>query len=92
MPSPRYNMSSDTAPFVPPQRYPSPPRNMYYEVPQGKPAPPAEKPKPIFPWEDQQPRASRVFVDPLPPTPAAPEPESSVTDGSTIAPSGEVLS
>lgn len=87
MPSPRYNMSSNTAPFVPPQRYPSPPRNMYYEVPQGKPAPPAEKPKPIFPWEDQQPRASRVFVDPLPPPPAAPEPESSVTDGSTIAPS-----
>ncbi len=55
-------MSSDPAPFVPPERYPSPPKGMWYEVPKEPPAPPHEKPKPIFPWETHQPRASRVFA------------------------------
>ncbi len=56
-----YDMSSDAAPFVPPERYPSPPKNMWYEVPKQPPAPPTEKPKPLFPWETHQPRPTRVF-------------------------------
>lgn len=80
-----YEMSSDAAPFVPPQRYPSPPRNMWYEVPKEKPAPPTEKPPPIFPWESQQPKPTRVFADEIKPF----EPEPSITEASTVATSGE---
>lgn len=58
-----YEMSSDTSAFVPPQRYPSPPKNMYYEVPQHPPAPPEQKPPAIFPWEMIRPQASRVFIN-----------------------------
>jgi len=69
-PSTQYTMSSDPAPFVPPARYPSPPKNMYYEVPKEKPASPAQPPKPVFPWEGNQPRPSRTFAgersDPTP--------------------------
>lgn len=81
-PQMHYEMSSDPAPFVPPQRYPSPPKNMYYEVPREKPASRAEKPRPIFPWEIEQPRASRIFADDAYP------PEPSLTEGSTVTPSG----
>lgn len=80
-----YEMSSDYAPFVPPQRYPSPPRNMWYEVPKEKPAPHTEKPRPIFPWEIQQPKPTRVFADAVVPS----EPEPSMTEASTVATSGE---
>lgn len=47
---------------------------MWYEVPEEKPKP-AEKPKPIFPWEQQEdrPKATRVFAEDLPPEPE-PEP------------------
>ncbi|KAH8888869.1 hypothetical protein GQ53DRAFT_235278 [Thozetella sp. PMI_491] len=61
-PQTHYEMSSDPAPFVPPERYPSPPRNMWYEVPKERPAPAHERPRPIFPWETHQPRATRVFA------------------------------
>ncbi|KAL2163130.1 hypothetical protein VTH06DRAFT_6966 [Thermothelomyces fergusii] len=61
LPQAHYAMSSDTAPFVPPERYPSPPKNMWYEVPKTPPAKPEEKPKPIFPWETHQPKPARVF-------------------------------
>lgn len=61
-PHTHYAMSSDTAPFVPPERYPTPPKNMWYEVPKEPPANPKEKPKPVFPWETHQPRPTRVFV------------------------------
>lgn len=84
-PQTHYEMSSDYAPFIPPPRYPSPPRNMWYEVPKEKPATRAEKPRPIFPWESQQSRPTRVFADE--PTPSEPEP--SVTEGSTVTASGE---
>lgn len=62
-PSTHYEMSQDTAPFVPPQRYPSPPKNMWYEVPKERPAPPEQQPRPIFPWETQRPQPSRMFID-----------------------------
>lgn len=86
-PQMHYEMSSDYAPFVPPQRYPSPPRNMWYEVPKEKPAPHTEKPRPIFPWESQQPKPTRVFADEVIPT--EPEPAPSMTEASTVATSGE---
>lgn len=82
-PQTHYEMSSDTAPFVPPPRYPSPPRDMWFEVPKEPPAPPAAKPRAIFPWETHQPRASRVFAD-LPP-----EPEPAATEEPAAEASGE---
>ena len=61
-PSTHYEMSRDSGLFIPPIRYPSPPKNMWFEVPRGPPAPPAHRPNPIFPWEGHQPRASRSFA------------------------------
>ncbi|KAI1391319.1 glycosyltransferase family 8 protein [Hypoxylon trugodes] len=61
-----YEMSHDSTPFVAPQRYPSPPRDMWYEVPKERPAPPSEPPKPIFPWETERAPPSRVFPDERP--------------------------
>lgn len=55
-------MSKDHTLFVPPERYPSPPKNMGYE----RPAPVTAKPKPIFPWEDHRPQPTRVFPDDSP--------------------------
>ncbi|KAJ4145634.1 hypothetical protein LMH87_004480 [Akanthomyces muscarius] len=60
-PNTHYSMSQDVKPFVPPARYPSPPRDMWYEVPTHRPAPSSQSPKAIFPWEGQQPQASRAF-------------------------------
>ncbi|KAI1133921.1 glycosyltransferase family 8 protein [Hypoxylon sp. FL0543] len=62
-PSILYEMSQSTAPFIPPERYPSPPKNMWYEVPKESPAPTAKPPKPIFPWEEHRPEPTRVFPD-----------------------------
>ncbi|KAI0834180.1 glycosyltransferase family 8 protein [Hypoxylon sp. FL0890] len=61
-PSIVYEMSRSTAPFIPPERYPSPPKNMWYQVPKESPAS-ASKPKPIFPWEEHRPEPTRVFPD-----------------------------
>ncbi|KAI1365926.1 nucleotide-diphospho-sugar transferase [Xylaria arbuscula] len=58
-----YEMSKSTTPFIPPQHYPSPPKNMWYEVPKEAPAALSDPPKPIFPWETSRPKPSRVFVD-----------------------------
>lgn len=54
-------MSQDVKPFVPPARYPSPPKDMWYEVPKQRPAPSTQAPKSIFPWEAKQPQPSRAF-------------------------------
>lgn len=56
-------MSQEATPFVAPERYPSPPKNMWYEVPKEPPAPPSEPPRPIFPWEQSRSPPSRVFPD-----------------------------
>ncbi|PNH42365.1 hypothetical protein VD0004_g4931 [Verticillium dahliae] len=77
-----YTMSQDPAPFVPPPRYPSPPKDMWYEVPKEKPAPPSQKPRAIFPWESNQPRPSRVFTD-LPAESDAEKSEATPTEAST---------
>ncbi|KAM0266427.1 hypothetical protein ACHAPA_006857 [Fusarium lateritium] len=67
-----YEMSRDTTPFVPPERYPSPPKNMWYEVPKEKPAPRTKPATEIFPWERNRPRPTRTFAgEPEP----VPEPE-----------------
>ncbi|KAJ4156773.1 glycogenin glucosyltransferase [Fusarium falciforme] len=64
-PSTHYEMSQDTTPFVPPERYPSPPKNMWYEVPKEPPAPPTKAPSEIFPWERNRPPPTRSFAEPL---------------------------
>ncbi|KAH7152965.1 family 8 glycosyl transferase [Dactylonectria macrodidyma] len=71
-PSTHYEMSQDTTPFVPPVRYPSPPRNMWYEVPKERPAPRSQAPVEIFPWERNRPPPTRSFVD-EPPEPVPSE-------------------
>ncbi|KAI1771818.1 glycosyltransferase family 8 protein [Hypoxylon cercidicola] len=62
-PSIVYEMSQESTPFVAPERYPSPPKNMWYEVPKEPPAPPSKPPKPIFPWEESRSPPSRIFPD-----------------------------
>jgi glycogenin glucosyltransferase len=53
-------MSSDPTPFKAPERYPDPPKDMYYEVPK---TPTYQKPAPIFPWERDAPKPTRVFPE-----------------------------
>ncbi|KAI0003615.1 glycosyltransferase family 8 protein [Xylariaceae sp. FL0662B] len=87
-----YEMSRDSAPFVAPKRYPSPPKDMWYEVPKEPPAPSSEPLKPIFPWEMNQPPPSRVFADEPSTSSGGPRPlpvfrlpsESAVTEASTV--------
>ncbi|KAF4334350.1 glycogenin-2 beta [Fusarium beomiforme] len=84
-PSTHYEMSRDTAPFIPPERYPSPPKNMWYEVPKEKPAPRSKPAPEIFPWEHNRPRPTRTFVgEPEPPAPKPePTPEESGSEPGT---------
>ncbi|KAK4127663.1 glycosyltransferase family 8 protein [Parathielavia appendiculata] len=86
-PQTHYAMSSDPAPFVPPVRYPSPPKDMWYEVPKEPPAHLTEKPKPVFPWESHQPRPTRVFSHPVPePEPPVAEPTPARSGGEETVP------
>ncbi|KAL2074448.1 hypothetical protein VTL71DRAFT_8226 [Oculimacula yallundae] len=59
-PATHYDMSSDVNQFKAPERYPDPPKNMYYEVPK---TPTYQKPAPIFPWEKDAPKPTRVFLE-----------------------------
>ncbi|KAH7246817.1 hypothetical protein B0J15DRAFT_74949 [Fusarium solani] len=95
-PSTHYEMSQDTAPFVPPERYPSPPKNMWYEVPKEPPAPPTKAPSEIFPWERNRPPPTRSFVEPPAPEPVpepvvepAPQPSVVHTGGPSHQPPGQ---
>ncbi|KAH6953218.1 nucleotide-diphospho-sugar transferase [Fusarium avenaceum] len=72
-----YEMSRDTTPFVPPARYPSPPKNMWYEVPKEKPAARSKPAPEIFPWERNRPRPTRTFAEPEPVPEPEPTPEES---------------
>ncbi|KAF2477057.1 nucleotide-diphospho-sugar transferase [Lindgomyces ingoldianus] len=69
-PTQTYEFSESRELFHAPQSYPEPPKDMWYQVPETKPAP-AEKPKPIFPWEREpdRPKPTRVFAEDLPPPP-----------------------
>ena len=62
LPTHQYTMSEDIGLFKPPRSYPEPPKDMYYEVPRQR-ATPTSKPKPIFPWEENQAPAKRVFAE-----------------------------
>ena len=53
-------MSSDKSSFKAPEKYPDPPKNMWYEVPK---TPTYQKPAPIFPWEKDPPKPTRVFPE-----------------------------
>ena len=59
-PATHYDFASDPTPFKAPERYPDPPKDMYYEVPK---TPTYQKPTPIFPWEKDAPKPSRVFPE-----------------------------
>ncbi len=61
-----YKFSEDRELFRAPQAYPEPPKDMYYEVPAEKPSL-SDKPKPIFPWEANPAKPTRVFADDTPP-------------------------
>jgi len=65
-------MSTDTKLFTPPNKYPEPPQDMYYQVPERVPTPP--RPKPIFPWEAHARKPTRVFPTQKPPSPPPPPP------------------
>ena len=58
-------MSADANLFRPPKTYPVVPKNMYYEVPSAPLA--TDCLKPIFPWEENQAKPTRVFVNDVPP-------------------------
>lgn len=66
----KYEMSRDHGLFKPPQAYPEAPKDMYYKVPDTKPAT-SERPKPIFPWEHHAHKPTRVFADDGPQSPQA---------------------
>ncbi|KAJ4361810.1 glycogenin glucosyltransferase [Neocucurbitaria cava] len=84
-PSQTYTFSDSHSLFKAPQAYPEPPRDMWYRVPETKPKP-AEKPKPIFPWERQadRPAATRVFAEDLPVQPSPPAVSSPIHSFSTV--------
>ncbi|MCJ1384637.1 glycogenin glucosyltransferase [Xylographa soralifera] len=56
-----YTMSSDRNLYHAPKSYPEPPKDMWYQVPKEQPA--NERPKPIFPWEENQAKPTRVFAE-----------------------------
>jgi glycogenin glucosyltransferase len=61
-PATHYEMSQDAGLFIPPARYPSPPKNMWFDVPKEPPSSSAHRSQSIFPWEVHQPRPSRYFA------------------------------
>lgn len=76
-------MSSDPTPYKAPERYPDPPKDMYYEVPK---TPTYQKPAPIFPWETKDaPKPTRVFAEDedLQPTSLEPTEDEEATDQAT---------
>ncbi|KAK4192981.1 nucleotide-diphospho-sugar transferase [Podospora australis] len=85
-PQTHYEMSSDATPFVAPERYPSPPKDMWYSVPNERPAPHSERPRAIFPWETNQPQPTRVFGPSAPSSPQGGRSRSgsTMTDTSTV--------
>lgn len=63
-PSQHYTFNEDKELFRAPKSYPEPPKDMWYKVPESKPAPPEIRPPPIFPWEQRDiARPTRVFAD-----------------------------
>jgi glycogenin glucosyltransferase len=99
-PTQQYTFSDSRNLFKAPQAYPEPPRDMWYKVPEHKPNKPADRPKPIFPWEQQpdRPQATRIFAEDIQPelSPAVTSPTHPFStvhyeDGDRAAPSGEAV-
>jgi glycogenin len=89
----QYEMSEDKSLFQAPTKYPEPPKDMYYQVPETKPQPDA-RPPPIFPWEARQAKPTRVFPKPAPPPEPEPKPAvttPSVTNAEAPKTEGETL-
>ncbi|KAJ5042734.1 uncharacterized protein L3040_004131 [Drepanopeziza brunnea f. sp. 'multigermtubi'] len=59
-PATHYDMSSDPTPWKAPERYPDPPKNMYYEVPK---TPTHQELVFSFPWEKDPSRPKRFFPE-----------------------------
>ncbi|OJD36309.1 glycosyltransferase family 8 protein [Diplodia corticola] len=86
-PTQTYTFSEDHHLFKAPAAYPEPPKNMWYEVPEAKPAPQV-MPKAIFPWEQERerPKPTRVFAEDLAPPQPAPQPVADPTASSAGVP------
>lgn len=85
-PSHQYTMSRDVTPFKAPERYPDPPKDMYYEVPK---TPTHQKPATIFPWEKNVSKPTRVFAEDRvqsPPKTEAPEPQPTASEEEVTSP------
>lgn len=84
-PSTHYEMSHDRELFHAP-KYPQPPKDMYYKVPEIVPQV-TEPPRPIFPWEATARKPTRVFLDEQPavPEPAPKETSSSFNDEMSVS-------
>jgi glycogenin glucosyltransferase len=68
-PAEQYTFAGERKRFQPPPQYPDAPQDMWYSLPESKPAP-AAPPTPIFPWEKKhRPTTSRIFAEDLPPSP-----------------------
>ena len=76
-------MSSDPTPWKAPERYPDPPKNMWYEVPK---TPTHQKPAPIFPWEKNASKPTRVFHEDEPEASEAPLTEAKTVDDDKSTP------
>ena len=86
-------MSADRHLYNAPQIYSEPPKNLNYEIPLRPSA--AARPKPIFPWETNQPKATRVFADDVPPAPSETTPSVTTDDDlqtETASPSTPTIS
>ncbi|KAF2091795.1 glycosyltransferase family 8 protein [Saccharata proteae CBS 121410] len=72
-PTQTYGFSEDRGLFKAPAKYPEPPKDMWYKVPESRPKV-WEPPKPIFPWEQEhvRPAPTRVFAEDLPMSPPEP--------------------
>jgi len=93
-PTQQYEMSDSKQLFEPPEKYPEPPKDMWYQVPETRPAP-AAPPKILFPWEERAPKPTRVFPKSKESTPSpeqeaqqstAPSDTSTAQQGSTTSP------
>lgn len=63
-PSQIYDFNQDKSLFHAPTSYPEPPKDMWYKVPESRPAPAEVRPPPIFPWEQREiAKPSRIFAD-----------------------------
>jgi len=89
-PTETYSMSADRNLFQAPKSYPEPPKNMWYEVPEARPA--SERPKPIFPWEENQAKPIRVFAEDVPTSPEPTPPIETDEEETTEESQGEPLS